>query len=236
MSGEENVNDDTKTVVESGSDPEVQENQQEQKDVDAKTDEQNASKSDGDKKTKILLSDDEDKGSDAKSKVPEKYEFEAPEDFEISEEVQSKLDAFGETAKEMGLSQDQYQKLVEYDIQRGQAAIEASATQYAERVESWAEATRTDKELGGESLKENLAIAKSAIDAFGSDELRKLISAPSAKNPDGLGLGNHPELIRFMCRVGRSIGEDRLIEGDGSEKNDQDALKRMYPTMFKEAS
>jgi hypothetical protein len=188
------------------------------------------------KKTDTLLADAEGEGSDGKNDVPEKYEFTPPEGFDLSEEVQSKLDAFGETAREMGLSQDQYQALVEYDIERGRVAQEALSGQYEERINGWAEIVRADPELGGDKLQQNLAVAKQAIEAFGSPELSKLISAPSEKNPEGLGLGNHPEFIRFMYRVGRSIGEDKLVEGDGRKVDDRTRLQRMYPTMFENAN
>lgn len=188
------------------------------------------------KTTDTLLSDDGGEGADGKDKgAPEAYEFTPPEGFEISEEVQKALETFNGTAKELGLTQEQYQKLVEFDIQRGRSAIQAASDQYTARINGWAETVRADPELGGEQLKANLAIAKQAIDAFGSPELAKLISAPSEKNPEGLGLGNHPELIRFMYRVGKSIGEDRVIEGDGRKVDDTSSLQKMYPTMFKEA-
>lgn len=191
---------------------------------------------DAGKKTDTLLSDDGGEGSDDKKpEVPEAYDFTPPEGFEVSEEVQSKLDAFADEAKALGLTQEQYQKIVEYDIQRGLQAQEAMAGQYTQRIEGWAETVKADPELGGEKLQENLSVAKQAIEAFGSPELRKLVSAPSPENPEGLGLGNHPEFIRFMYRVGKSIGEDRVIEGDGRKVDDRNALQRMYPTMFKEA-
>ena len=60
--------------------------------------------------SKTLLSGDEGEGEGV---VPEKYAFEPPEGVEVD---QSKIDVFGETAKEMGLTQAQFQQLVEYDI------------------------------------------------------------------------------------------------------------------------
>jgi hypothetical protein len=196
---------------------------------------EDAAAADAGKKTDTLLSDDGGEGADDKSDVPEAYAFEPPEGFEVSEEVQSKLDAFSDTAKDMGLTQAQYQKLIEYDIQTGLQSQEAVAGQYIQRINGWADTVKADPELGGEKLQENLSVAKQAIEAFGSQELSALISAPSPENPDGLGLGNHPEFIRFMYRVGRSIGEDKVIEGDGRKVDDRNSLQRMYPTMFKEA-
>ena len=181
----------------------------------------------GEEESKTLLSGDEGEG-EGDNVVPEKYEFEPPEGVEVDP---SKIEVFGETAKELGLNQKQFQQLVEYDIQRSAAALEEMSTQFSERINHWAEDTKADKELGGESLDENLGLAKRAIDTFGSPQLAKLIDAPSADNPDGLGLGNHPEVIRLFYRVGRAISESDLVTGD-TKIEGRDSLEKMYPTMF----
>jgi hypothetical protein len=177
--------------------------------------------------SKTLLSGDEGEG-EAGDVVPEKYEFKSPEGVEIDP---SKIEVFGETAKELGLTQKQFQQLVEYDIARSASAMQAMSTQYSERISHWADETKADKELGGEALNENLGLAKRAIETFGSPQLAKLIDAPSATNPDGLGLGNHPEVIRLFYRVGRAISESDLVTGDNKIEG-RDSLERMYPTMF----
>ena len=181
----------------------------------------------GEEESKTLLSGDEGEG-EGDDTVPEKYEFEPPEGVEVDP---SKIEGFGETAKELGLSQKQFQQLVEYDIERSAAALEEMSTQFSERINHWAEDTKADKELGGESLDENLGLAKRAIDTIGSPQLAKLIDAPSADNPDGLGLGNHPEVIRLFYRVGRAISESDLVTGDNKIEG-RDSLEKMYPTMF----
>jgi|TARA_R110000796_G_scaffold13731_2_gene44209 hypothetical protein len=181
----------------------------------------------GEEESKTLLSGDEGDG-EGENAIPEKYEFEPPEGVEVDA---SKVESFGETAKELGLSQKQFQQLVEYDMKRNASALEDMSTQFSERINHWAEETKADKELGGESLDENLGLAKQAIDTFGSPQLAKLIDAPSADNPDGLGLGNHPEVIRLFYRVGRAISESDLVTGDNKIEG-RDSLEKMYPTMF----
>lgn len=181
----------------------------------------------GEEESKTLLSGDEGEG-EGDNVVPEKYEFEPPEGVEVDP---SKIEVFGETAKELGLNQKQFQQLVEYDIQRSAAALEEMSTQFSERINHWAEDTKADKELGGENFDENLGLAKRAIDTFGSPQLAKLIDVPSADNPDGLGLGNHPEVIRLFYRVGRAISESDLVTGDNKIEG-RDSLEKMYPTMF----
>lgn len=180
-----------------------------------------------------LLSGDggEGDGEDAATGAPEEYVFTPPDGVEIDE---GQIEAFGEYAYDLGLSQDQFQKLIDFEMERAQQAQSQMADAYTERVSAWAEATKADKELGGEVLDENLGLAKRAMDAFASPELAKLIDTPSPENPDGLGLGNHPEVIRLFYRVGKAISESDLVTGD-SKVEGPASLQKMYPTMFNPA-
>ena len=65
------------------------------------------------------------------------------------------------------------------------------------------EKSQSDEEFGGENLSSNLEVAKSALDAFGTDPLKQLLAES--------GLGNHPEVIRFMYRAGKAISEDSYV-------------------------
>ncbi len=182
---------------------------------------------DGEKTPETLLSGDEGK----EEGVPDEYKFEAPEGMDVNEEA---LTQFADTAKELKLSQAQYQSLIEYDLQRQADAAKAMSDQYNNRVADWANETKADKTIGGEALDENLGVAKRAIETFGDDDLAQIMAAPSAENPDGLGLGNHPAMIRLFYRVGKSIGESSLVTGD-SKVEGPSALERMYPSMFQQA-
>lgn len=180
-----------------------------------------------------LLSGDggEGDGEDTATGAPDEYVFTPPDGVEIDE---AQIEAFGEYAHDLGLSQDQFQKLIDFEMERAQQAQSQMAEAYTERVSGWAEATKADKELGGEVLDENLGLAKRAMDAFASPELAKLIDTPSTENPDGLGLGNHPEVIRLFYRVGKAISESDLVTGD-SKVEGPASLQKMYPTMFNPA-
>ena len=183
---------------------------------------------DGEKTPETLLSGDE---GEEKEGVPDEYKFEAPEGMDVDE---ASLTQFADTAKELKLSQAQYQSLIEYDLQRQADAAKAMSDQYNNRVADWANETKADKTIGGEALDENLGVAKRAIETFGDDDLAQIMAAPSAENPDGLGLGNHPAMIRLFYRVGKSIGESSLVTGD-SKVEGPSALERMYPSMFQQA-
>ena len=131
--------------------------------------------------------------------APEKYEFKAPEGKQFDAEV---LNTYSEVARELNLSQEAAQRVLDAMApkmaERQVAQIEAIRTE-------WANTSKTDKEFGGEKLSENLSTAKKALDAFGTTELRTLLNES--------GLGNHPEVIRFMVRAGKAISEDRFVAG-----------------------
>lgn len=134
--------------------------------------------------------------SDA-AKAPVQYEFKTPDGSQLDPEV---VTAFSEVARELNLTQEAAQKVLDRMtpkmVERQMAQIEAVRSQ-------WTEASRSDTEFGGDKLSENLAVAKRALDSFGTPELRALLNES--------GLGNHPEVIRFMFRAGRSISEDRYV-------------------------
>jgi hypothetical protein len=147
--------------------------------------------------------------------APEKYEFKEVEGADINADT---LAEFSEVAKELGLPQDAAQKILDKMapsmVRRQAEAIEGVKTQ-------WAESARADKEYGGDKLNENLAVAKKALDAFGTPELRTLLNES--------GLGNHPEVIRFMVRSGKAISEDGFVGGTRSAAGPADPAKRLFP-------
>ena len=182
----------------------------------------------GEKNAADLLSDDESGGSEG---VPEKYTFEPPEGLDLDDETKGKIEAFADQARDMGLTQKQYQSLIEYDINRAQQLNETAVESWNGRVEDWRKSAKTDKEIGGEKFAENLKVAESAIKQFGDADLRALLKSPSQDNPNGLAIGNHPAVLRFLNRVGRAIADPKLLQGDAAPQT-EGTLKRMYPSMF----
>lgn len=158
----------------------------------------------------------DDKG--AAPAVPEKYEFAMPEGVELDTAA---ADEFSAVAKELKLSQADAQRVA--DIAVKMQAKQAERT--AEIVKGWAESSKTDKEFGGDNLKQNLAVARKAIDTFGSNELKELL--------DNNGLGNHPEIIRFAFRAGKAISEDGFVKAGARAPTGaaQSLEKRLYPNM-----
>jgi hypothetical protein len=148
--------------------------------------------------------------SDKAAAQPAAVEYEPfalPEGVVADEEV---LGEFKATAKELNLSQENAQKLV--DLQT-KANLRART--------QWAESAKVDKEFGGPALAENLGLAKKALDSFASPELRNLL--------DTSGLGNHPEIIRAFVRVGKAISEDGRVVSGSKAGAPSDPARRLFP-------
>lgn len=152
---------------------------------------------------------------DAKPATPETYELKGPEGMELDTEAVSE---FSGIAKELGLDQAGAQKVADVAVKMAQRQAE----QHVRLVEGWAEQVKADKEIGGDKLEENLAVARKARDAFGSDELKQLL--------DSTGVGNHPAVVRFFYKVGKSISEDGMIRA-AQQGAPVDQAKRLFPSM-----
>lgn len=138
----------------------------------------------------------------AEKVAPEKYEFKAPEGVELDTEL---LGEFEGIARELNLTQEDAQKVADIGAKLAQKFQTKQAEVVQEARTEWAKQTTADKEIGGDKLAENIAVAEKALATFGSPELRALLKES--------GLGNHPEVVRAFVRVGKAISEDGLVVG-----------------------
>lgn len=132
-------------------------------------------------------------------KTEEVYDFKAPEGQEFDPEV---MKTYTEVVKELSLPKEAAQKVLD----KIAPALQQRQAQQIEAINNeWIESVKTDKEYGGEKLQENLSIAKKALDQFATPQFKSFLEESR--------LGNNPEVIRFMLRVGRAISEDRFVNG-----------------------
>lgn len=107
-------------------------------------------------------------------------------------------------------------------VAKEQATAQAEA--FNQQVSEWATAAKSDPEFGGENFERNLGVAAQAMGKFATPELKTFLNET--------GLGNHPELVRLMYRVGKSISDDAFVSGQGSTAAPQgDTAKRLFPNM-----
>lgn len=149
--------------------------------------------------------DTSDEAASAKPEraAPEKYEFRMPEGTTLDSEV---LAEFESTARELGMPQEEAQKLMEKLAPKIAARQNQQQAELIDRASSeWTAAATADKEYGGDKLAENLALGEKALTTFGTPALRQLLVDSR--------FGNHPEVIRFMVRAGKALSEDTFVPG-----------------------
>ena len=148
--------------------------------------------------------------------APESYEFQAIEGADL-ETDSVPVQAFSEVAKELNLTQEQAQSVLD----KVAPALKQQNEDYINNVRSeWVESVRTDPEIGGDQLQENLGKAVRVLDAFGTPELKSLLGET--------GLGDNPEIIRFLYRTYQDIGEDRFLTGSQSDKEQSFSAQDFY--------
>lgn len=150
--------------------------------------------------------------------APEKYDFKAPEGQPAYDE--GVISAFSEAARELNLTQDSAQKVIDKVVPVMQAR---QAEQFNAMKAQWADQAKTDTEFGGDNFDQNMAVAKQALDKFGSEGLTSLLN--------DTGFGNHPEWIRFTFKVGQALSEEKVFGSGSTDSGEPSIAQRMFPNM-----
>lgn len=166
-----------------------------------------ADKADGDKKP-----DEKDQKQEG---APEKYEFQAGEGVELDAEA---LKDFEPVARDLNLTNEQAQKLVDAYPKILAGVQQRQADAWQATTEQWAADVKADKEIGGEKLTANLSAAQRALDQFGTPELKEYLNTT--------GLGNHPDLVKTFVKIGKSMSEDGMVTG--KETGQRSAAEVLY--------
>ena len=159
-----------------------------------------------------------DKPDDKEQKpegAPEKYEFQAGEGVELDAEA---LKDFEPVARELNLTNEQAQKLVDAYPKILAGVQQRQAEAWQAQTEEWAATVKADKEIGGDKLTANLGVAQRALDTFGTPALKEYLN--------GTGLGNHPELVKAFVKVGKAMSEDGVVTG--KESGQRSAAEVLY--------
>ena len=158
---------------------------------------------------------EEKKEDDKPDGAPEKYEFTAAEGVDLDTEA---LKDFEPVARELNLTNEQAQKLVDAYPKILAGVQQRQAEAWQAQTEEWAATVKADKEIGGDKLTANLGVAQRALDTFGTPELKEYLN--------GTGLGNHPELVKAFIKVGKAMSEDGMVTG--KESGQRSAAEVLY--------
>lgn len=150
-------------------------------------------------------------------KLPEKYDLKNSKDSLLDASHVEKIASF---AKERGFSQEHAQVLLDRENEAVSGFAKKQVDDLKKKAEVWVSEVKNDAELGGDGFNKNIEMAKRVVSRFGSDSLKKTL--------DDTGLGSHPELVRFVARIGKAMSEDQLVipshSGGAGKKNLADVL------------
>tara|TARA_R110000744_G_scaffold380326_3_gene500750 strand:+ start:15906 stop:16604 length:699 start_codon:yes stop_codon:yes gene_type:complete len=123
--------------------------------------------------------------------------------------------------KEAGVNQEQSQKLLDLYATKMQEAEQGKLDTFNQLRQDWVKQSKSDSDFGGDKFDESIASAKAALDKFGTPALSKLL--------DDFGVGDHPEMIRFMVSVGRLTQEDTPGNGARNSAGQKSTTDILYP-------
>ena len=159
---------------------------------------------------------DADEGKDG---APSEYKaFTLPDGVELDEAM---LATAMPLLKEMNATQEQAQQLVDIQTKAVTEMVEAQTQMWTDRLSEWKASAETDAEYGKGKYDASISIARSAMREVGTPELTQAL--------EETGMGNHPEMIRFMYRVGKAIGEDNVSFGGGTQEGGKSLADRLFP-------
>lgn len=143
--------------------------------------------------------------TDAALKEPEhvvKSDLTLPKDALLGEDD---VERIAEFAKEQGLSKEQAQAYLERENTMLAGLRDEQEAQVDKLARQWENEARADQEIGGDNFNTCIERSHRVLERFGSDSLKEQLNKT--------GLGNHPELIRMLSRIGGSMSEDQFIRG-----------------------
>ncbi len=164
--------------------------------------------------------------------VPEKYDLKAPEGYELDAKM---MEAAGGIFKELGLNNDQAQKLVDFYTKTTLEAADSPYKKFEEIRTGWRNEVVGDAELGdGSDLKPEVkATIGRAIDAMGPK-----LAADFREIMHTTGAGDNPTIIRGILALAKQATEGRPVKGGGPSPLGQGntakpptAAKALFPNL-----
>lgn len=178
-----------------------------------------------------------EKGDKAAADVlgaPEAYDVKVPEalaakgmafDKEVFDLVEPALrDMNLSNAAAQRLADVYAEKVIPAIVARSEAKAGEATQQHAAAIrKEWADASRADPEIGGAEFDKTVDACAQVWDKFGikkGEGIRQLL--------DESGLGNHPDMLRFLSRVSKGVGEGQFISPSGAGADTRPIWDRVY--------
>jgi hypothetical protein len=133
--------------------------------------------------------------------APAEYaSFTTPEGVTLNPDL---VGSFKERAKALNLTQEQAQGFVDIASQLAAGWEQQHLAAVDAARNKWRATATADPEIGGAEQAAKMAVVAKARDTFATPALREFL--------DASGLGDHPEVIRLLYRVGKAVSEDTLV-------------------------
>jgi hypothetical protein len=143
----------------------------------------------------------------AKNTVPEAYDFKLPEGMEVDKELLAETEPL---FKELGLTQEKAQKVIDLYAQKVMPAIvKRQADAWQDQVAAWKNEVVATKEITLDDKGQNTDGIRVINSLFNTDEAAKFRA-----DLDKYGLGNHPGLNLMFARMAKNLKESNF-EGKG---------------------
>lgn len=134
------------------------------------------------------------------------------------------IDEFKRFAFEQKMSLENARLMAQFYEKYVLGQSKKQSQEQAELLTSMQKACEEDSEFGGMNFHDNMRYAKAAVLRFDDGSLAKILN--------DTGFGSHPEVVRFMYRVGRALAEKEMPRAKESPA-ERSAAELFYPSMVK---
>lgn len=125
-------------------------------------------------------------------------DFSIPEDWQVDSELISNFKEFG---KSKGHTQEDMQAIIDMHVAANKKALDEYKSNISKMNREWYEEIKKDAEFGGENFKKSTSNINYLFEKFDTDgKLRKVLEES--------GASTHPDLYRFLARIGSAHAND----------------------------
>jgi len=145
------------------------------------------------------------------------YDLELPEGMAADSRL---LEEFTSLARENNIPPTAARKLLDLEIKNVRRQMDA----FANQQNAWREEIGADPEFGGRRIDDTVNHARRALKTYDP-------SGTLLPELNRTGYGNHPGIIRFLARVGRTLREDNAFSSRVHNPGEEIPLRdRLWPS------
>lgn len=156
-------------------------------------------------------------------------------DFKVADGYEIDPEALKEATplfKELGLTQDGAQKLVDFYAKQSQLAADAPMKLWQDTQKDWVDKIKSDPEIGGklDLVRQTVSKVVDSLDPALATEFRQAM--------DMTGAGNNPAFIKVFYSLAKQLTEGSFVkgggpssQGQGNEGRPPTAAKALFPNL-----